>query len=139
VRVFRSEYLVIVFLITLAGCQSAWPGGSPGTTVEYEIDAEPVEDLPENVTVINASDPRLATVGPIQNILAEAEREDQFQATEINESTYEQLRDVYADVPTYNSTNDPYTVTEAERIDATIFIRYNGTVYEVHLEEKNLG
>jgi len=139
VRGAEPEYLVVVLLVTLAGCQSAYPGGSPGTTVEYEIYADRVEDLPENVTVINASDPRLATVGPIQNILAEAEQENGFRAIKINESTYERLRDVYADLPTYNSTTAPYTVPESEPVDAKIFLRYNGTVYEVSLEEQRLG
>jgi len=134
-----SECIVVVLLISLAGCQYAWPGGSPGKTVEYEINAEPVEDLPENVTVVNASDSRLATVDPIQSILTEAERANRYQATEINESTYERLRDVYGEVPTFNRTNAPYTFPESGPVAAKIFVRYNGTVYEVYLEEQHLG
>lgn len=125
----RAGIVLPIVLVLLAGCQGACPGGSCGEDVySYSVDVEMVEDPSDNETVLNATDPRIADLAIMNESIAENATE-RSEIISINETTYNELSQKFADLPLYQ--NDSHSMS--------ILVRYNGSIYEVRLEKHDLG
>jgi hypothetical protein len=128
--------LLVCAMVLIAGCAKGGAGGGPGTgPLDSQMSAHPVEDLPSHVTVVNASDPRIASVTPIQRLLEQADQihHGYTADVELNRSTHERLLDVFERLPTYDRFETPTTVPESGPASVEIYVRYNGTVYRIWL------
>lgn len=91
---------------------------SSGSAEGGQISVYPVENLPDNVTVVNATDYRIRNITIIQHLLREAAQNgDAFQ--DVNKTQIERLQDELRDVPDSHGRNSEY------------YIRYQGTVYRL--------
>lgn len=103
------------------------PGAREATTTgvpEGDIRAYLVEDVPEEATVVNATDPRIDDVRPIQRVL------DRALASKTNSSSIHIQGRTFTEADQALEKLDGYTGTEAT---AGYYIRKDGRVFAVFI------
>lgn len=129
-RLVRAAVLVAA-VVALAGC-GAGPGGGPGTGVEHVVVAERTDLAPGNASTVDASAPALADADAVQAALSEAATDggDGYAVVGVSEQRFAALNRTLAAIP------GAATHRGDDAVAGTLFVEYEGAVYEVTVRKR---
>lgn len=120
-------------LVLATGCLGAYPGSSPGTTIEYQLTVERVES-PEDAEIIDAEETNLTASEEITSAIETANANpDNESFSTINKSTLAELNATFDNHPV---SEEVYKENSFYRV---IYLELDSDIYKIKIRKVGLS